>query len=163
MPFKAVCIEICENIRNILSRFSGSRTLSVRQVQRAKIFLLCADGLNNMQISNRVGLGQDSVSKWRNRFAKAMPLLEEVEKKFLKDLEKEVAGVLMDDPRPGQPATYTDEQIIKILEIACRDPKEYGYEISHWSLNQVVNAIIKEGIVKSISAKISAKTINRFF
>ncbi len=158
MPFKAVRIEITDKIRNILYKFARSRTLSVRQVQRAKIFLLCADELNNMQISIRVGLGQDSVSRWRTRFSKALPRLVEIEKKSPKDLEKEVSVVLMDEPRPGQPATYTDEQIIKILEIACRDPKEYGYEVSHWSLNQLVNAVIKEGIVESISAK----TISRF-
>ena len=60
--------------------------------------------------------------------------------------------------RPGQPAHYTDEQIIRILEIACREPQEFGYEVSHWSLNLLVNAVVKEGIVESISAK----TVSRF-
>ena len=66
--------------------------------------------------------------------------------------------LLSDYARTGQPPTYTDEQIIRILEIACRTPEEYGYEASHWSLNQLVDVVIKEGIAESISAK----TINRF-
>ena len=64
-----------------------------------------------------------------------------------------VSSFLNDRPRPGQPAHYTDEQIIKILEIACREPQEFGYEVRHWSLNLLVNAVVKEGIVESISAK----------
>lgn len=65
----------------------------------------------------------------------------------------------MDIPRPGPPPSDTDAQIIRILEIACRNPSDYGYEFSQWSLNQLVAATIKEGIVDSISAK----TISRFF
>ena len=64
MPFVAAPVKIPEDIRHILSKFAKSRTLPARQVQRARIILLAADGLNNMQISTQVGLGQDSVSKW---------------------------------------------------------------------------------------------------
>lgn len=158
MPFIAAPVIIPEAIRPVLSKFSRSRTLPARQVQRAKIILLAADGLNNMQISGQVGLGQDSVSKWRSRFVKALPLLREVAEKDPSHLEDAVTSFLDDCPRPGQPSHYTDEQIIKILEIACRDPEELGYETSHWSLNQLVSAVVKEGIVDSISAK----TISRF-
>ncbi len=57
MPFVASPVEISEEIRYILSKFAKSRKLPARQVQRAKIILLAADGLNNMQISTQVGLG----------------------------------------------------------------------------------------------------------
>ncbi len=44
MPFKAVCIEITDKIRNILSRIAGSRTQSVREVQKLEeIFMLLTD------------------------------------------------------------------------------------------------------------------------
>lgn len=158
MPFVAAPVKIPEDIRHILSKFAKSRTLPARQVQRARIILLAADGLNNMQISTQVGLGQDSVSKWRGRFLKTLPLLQEVTEKDHSHLEEAVSSFLNDCPRPGQPSHYTDEQIIRILEIACRDPQEFGYEVSHWSLNLLVNAAIKEGIVESISAK----TVSRF-
>ena len=65
MPFVAAPVKIPGDIHHILFKFSKSRTLPARQVQRAKIILLVADGMNNMQISTRVGPGQDSVSKWR--------------------------------------------------------------------------------------------------
>ena len=63
MPFVAAPVKIPEDIRHVLSKFAKSRTFPARQVQRARIILLAADGLNNMQISTQVGLGQDSVSK----------------------------------------------------------------------------------------------------
>ena len=61
MPFIASTVKIPEDICPILYKFAKSRTFPARQVQRAKIILLAADGLNNMQISQQVGLGQDSV------------------------------------------------------------------------------------------------------
>lgn len=158
MPFIAAPVIIPEAIRAALSKFARSRTFSARQVQRAKIILLAADGFNNMQISKQVGLGQDSVSKWRSRFIKNLPLLQEVAEKDPSNLEEAVSCFLNDCPRPGQPSHYTDEQIIRILEVACRNPEELGYEASHWSLNLLVDAVIKEGIVDSISAK----TVSRF-
>ena len=158
MPFIAATVIIPEAIHTILSKFARSRTFPVRRVQRAKIILLAADGLDNVQISKKVGLGQDSVSKWRSRFIKSLPLLQEVAEKDPSSLEEAVSSILDDCPRPGQPSHYTDEQIIKILEIACRNPEELGYEASHWSLNLLVDAVIKEGIVDSISAK----TVSRF-
>lgn len=158
MPFVAAIVEIPEDIRQILSKFARSRTFSARQVQRAKIILLAADGLNNMQISAQVGLGQDSVSKWRGRFLKSLPFLQEVSDKDHSHLEEAVSDFLNDNSRPGQPSHYTDEQIIKILELACHTPQESGYEASHWSLNLLVKAAVKEGIVESISAK----TVSRF-
>ena len=48
LPFVAAPVKIPEDIHHILSKFSKSRTLPARQVQRAKIILLAADGMNNM-------------------------------------------------------------------------------------------------------------------
>ena len=158
MPFVAAPVKIPEAIQPILLKFAKSRTLPARQVQRANIILLASEGLNNMQISKQVGLGQDSVSKWRGRFISVLPLLQEVAEKDFSHLEETVSSFLNDYPRPGQPSHYTDEQIIKILEIACRSPEDFGYEASHWSLKLLVDVVIKEGIVDSISAK----TISRF-
>lgn len=158
MPFVAATVEVPEEIQHILLRFAKSRKLPARQVQRAKIILLAADGLNNMQISTQTNLGQDSVSKWRTRFLKELPKFQEILEKDSSHLEDAISSFLDDNPRPGQPRRYTDEQIIKILEVACREPQEFGYEASHWSLNMLAAAVIKEGIVPSISAK----SISRF-
>jgi len=158
MPYIAAAIELSEAVKSILIKISKSKTLPFCQVQRANIVLLAAQGLNNMQISKQVGLGQDSVSKWRHRFLNKTPLFQEIEEHNLPILEKEIHIFLTDLQRAGHPATFTDEQIIKILKIACCNPSDYGYESSHWSLNQLVAVVQKEGIAETISAK----TISRF-
>ena len=96
MPFVAAPVKIPEDIRHILSKFAKSRTLPARQVQRA----MAGDGLNNMQISTQAGLGQDSVSKWRGRFLKSLPLLQEVAEKDPSHLEEAVSSFLNDKPHP---------------------------------------------------------------
>ena len=95
MPFVAASVNLPDEIRPVLSKYARSRTFPARQVQRAKIILLAADGHNNMQISKQVGLGQDSVSKWRTRFLKALPVLEEVAEKNPSQLEDMVAEFLV--------------------------------------------------------------------
>ncbi len=153
MPFKAAVVRLPKAIQEILTKFAKSRTLPARQVQHAKIILLAADGLDNMKISKQVGLGQDSVSKWRSKFIKKLPHFQEVAEKAPSHLREEITFFLNDRPRSGKPSRYTDEQIVKILEIACRNPEEFGYEVSHWSLNLLAKVAVKEGIVDSISAK----------
>ena len=51
MAFVAACVNLPDEIRPVLSKNARSRALPARQVQRAKIILLAADGHNNMQIS----------------------------------------------------------------------------------------------------------------
>lgn len=158
MPFKASPITIPNAIYPFLLKYSKGKTLPAWQVQRAKIILLAADGISNLQISKQTGLSRNSVSKWRQRFLDALPLLEELIQIDSSNLENTLVSLLKDLPRPGHQRNFTDVQIIKILEIACRNPAEFGYESSHWSLNQLVKVTIDKGIVDSISAK----TISRF-
>ena len=74
-------------------------------------------------------------------FPKQSSVIEGSRGKNPAELENKIIVLLADYACPGQPPTYTDEQIIKILEIACHTPKEYGYKTSHWSLNQLANKL----------------------
>lgn len=115
------------------------------------LIIFASEGKNNKEISNEVGLNQDSVSRWRIRWANSAEQLDEIEQKSPKDLHDAVVNLLKDAPRPGCPCDFTEVQIIQILEIACRQPSEFGYESSHWSLPQLAKAVIELGIVESIS------------
>lgn len=116
MPLKPAPILISDSVYHILLKFSKSRTLPARQVERAKIFILCADGLNNLQISEKVSIGQDSVSKWRTRFRNSLPLLREVEEKNPAELEDTITTLLTDYARPGQPSTIRTNRLSKFLK-----------------------------------------------
>jgi hypothetical protein len=63
-------------------------TASQRDVQRARIVLGAADGLENVEIALRVGVDVNTVSKWRKRF-----------------FEEGMDG-LVDGHRSGRPRTF---------------------------------------------------------
>lgn len=63
-------------------------TLPYRDVVRAKVVLLAAQGLGNRQIAQRLDLPRPKVSKWRQRF-----------------YHERLAG-LQDRPRAGRPRVF---------------------------------------------------------
>jgi transposase-like protein len=52
-----------------LMKLVRSRLTSVRLEQRAGIVLLAADGFQNMDIAEMLGLGRVQVSRWRQRYS----------------------------------------------------------------------------------------------
>ena len=72
-----------------LQRRAGKYTLPYFQVQRAKMILLAAEGLNNDQIAARLDSRREVVGRWRKRFfAERLTGLEE-------------------QSRPGRPRTFS--------------------------------------------------------
>jgi transposase len=55
--------------RNALEVLARARSVPHRQVQRAKVLLLAADGVANARIADEVGVTALTVRAWRNRFA----------------------------------------------------------------------------------------------
>lgn len=90
MPRKSpYTIELTPEEREILERRSRRYTLSYRDVVRAKIILLAAEGLQNKEIGERLNLPREVASKWRKRFYRHhLPGLEE-------------------EPRRGRPADFS--------------------------------------------------------
>lgn len=72
-----------------LERISRRYTSPYRDVMRAKVVLLAAEGLSNKEIGERLDLPRQIVSKWRKRF-----------------FEKRLAG-LQERPRRGRPSAFS--------------------------------------------------------
>jgi Winged helix-turn helix len=72
-----------------LQRRAGKYTLPYFQVQRAKMILLAAEGLNNDQIAARLDSRREVVGRWRKRF-----------------FADRLAG-LEEHARPGRPRTFS--------------------------------------------------------
>ena len=53
-----------------LEGLANSRTEAYRAVQRARLILLAAGGMANVQIAKEVGLSRAMVVQWRQRFAR---------------------------------------------------------------------------------------------
>ena len=82
-------IELSEAEERELRRRAGQYTRSHREVVRAKIVLLAAEGQTNVEIARRLDCTERSVGKWRRRFC-----------------EEGLAG-LDEKPRPGRPRSFS--------------------------------------------------------
>ena len=77
--------------RTTLERLARQRSLPARVVERARIVLLAAEGLENRQIAARMDITPEKVARWRKRF-----------------LEGGIAALEKDAPRPGRTRIITD-------------------------------------------------------
>ena len=149
---------LTEEIKNTLISFSRSRILPASLINRVSIALLAGEGLTNQEISARLNMHYNSVGTWRSRFLDALPHLREIQESAPDKLSDEIRKVFSDKPRPGCPCVFTQEQIMKIIDLACKAPSDFGYEVSQWSLNLLVKEIRKQGIAQDISVK----SVSRF-
>jgi transposase len=105
-----------------------------RQVVRARIVLLAADGVANAAIAAWLDVHLDTVRKWRNRFA-----------------EHGAAG-LVDRPRAGRPRRFAAAVVAEIKALACQLPAETGTPLARWSCPELVRQAVQAGIVEQVSA-----------
>lgn len=116
----AVLIELSEDERSQLESWARRHTSAQALALRSRVVLLAAEGLNNTEIAQRLGVHRPMVRKWRGRFA-----------------EHRLDG-LTDEPRPGQPRRVSDEQveevIIKTLESAPKNA-------THWSTRSMAKEV----------------------
>lgn len=68
MPKSAAALVVSESQREVLEVLSVSRTAAYREVQRARVLLLAADGVANTRIASEVGVTAMTVRAWRTRF-----------------------------------------------------------------------------------------------
>ncbi len=54
---------------------------------------------------------------------------------------------------------FTLEQIMLINELACKNPKDFGYGLNCWNLASLAQGTVRLGIVESISVA----SVQRFF
>src|SRR3954463_7117898 len=152
MPGKAAKITIPERQQEILRTFSRSVAAASRLRLRAAIIVLAFDGLLNQDIAQSVGLTHRQVGRWRRRWAKAWDQLVDIECcESRAVLRRAIEAVLTDEPRPGAPAKFTPEQVTQILAVACEPPERSDRPITHWTVQELTDEVIRRGIVAAIS------------
>ncbi len=97
MGRRARAISWSEADRGELERLSRSQTAARRLVDRARIVLGCLEGESQSAIAARLGARPNTVSKWRDRFARL----------GLKGLE--------DAPRSGKPKVHVGLRVRLIM------------------------------------------------
>ena len=110
----APAIVLKEEQEDELTRLARSKRTSVRLAQRAQIVLLAAQGLQNKDIADQLGIGRVQVARWRERY-----------------LESGVQGIERDLPR-GAPAVKVD--VAKLVELTTQSSPEAA---THWSTRKM--------------------------
>ena len=149
---KPPMIELTEVERQDLERLVRRHTTPQQLALRARIILAAADGANNCQIARQLDVSLDMVRRWRDRCLALQPALVE-------DLP--LAERLTDAPRPGKPVRITDEQVAKIVALACEPPADSQRPISQWTSREIADEIKHRGIVDQISGRHAARLLKR--
>ena len=101
---------------NYLKEISVSRTTMYQTVQRAKILLMCNEGVCVTEISRRMGVNRKTVILCLD-----------------KCLNLGVSQALEDLPGRGRKAVITDDDKTYIINFACQKPKDLGYAQELWT------------------------------
>jgi transposase len=88
--------------------------------RRARIVLAAAAGMENQVIARAVGADENTVGKWRRRFA-----------------ERRVEG-LRDEPRSGAPRRIGDEEIAETIRLTLETTPP---DATQWSLRAMAAAV----------------------
>lgn len=123
---KPITISLTAQDRLDLEAVIRQATSPQRDVFRAQIVLLAADGYNNTEIADEIGCQRKTARKWRDRFADAGR-----------------AG-LTDEPRPGRPPIYDDSVRALITALACELPAERQLPLSRLSTADIHDQAVQE-------------------
>ena len=133
-------IQLSEHEKEQLVTLSNKLNAPYRLVIRAKLVLMSASGIAHNKIAEKFDIEPRIVTKWVKRWIDT-GTAEEI------DVETRLADL----ERTGKPFKFTPEQKCKIIAIACEKPEVYKRPITHWSNKELVDEVIKQGIVDTIS------------
>jgi transposase len=99
--------------RDMLESRSRARSASARSVERARIVLLAAAGMQDKQIAAKLKIMPEKAARWRNRY-----------------LDGGLAALDKDAPRPGRTPTITPAMV---QEVVRKTTQEKPDKSTHWS------------------------------
>jgi transposase len=135
MPaLRAAPVLLTASERKTLKKRSRGAKTAHRDRQRAQIVLLAAGGRPTAAIARRLHLTQDTVRKWRVRFA-----------------ARRLAG-LDDLSRSGRPRRITAAERAAICALACQLPAATGVPLSRWTWPELAAEIASRGLTGPVSA-----------
>lgn len=113
-------LQLRDGDRAVLEKRARLKTAPQRDVTRARVILMAADGAPNTAIADEVGINKNQVSVWRKRYA------------------AEGLDGLKDRARPGRPIVYGHDDRLKIVKTICDEPPEPA---SRWTMDAVSKAL----------------------
>jgi transposase len=120
MSRTAPLIILSEAEQAILANWAKSRSLPHRQVVRARIITLAAQGVTSQSIATSLGISRPTVQLWRGRF-----------------LALRTAGLEKDAPRPGRKPRICPAKIRAVVEATLHT---IPANATHWSTRSMARA-----------------------
>jgi putative transposase len=160
---QAVALSLSPVQQALLQRLRRRQTADQRLVRRASILLALAADPRVEATAQRLGLTRLTVRHWRDRWLQAAPQLQQAEQEQAAEpaLLGLIEQVLADNPRPGTPATFSPEQIVQLVAIACEPPEQSGRPIDHWTARELADEVKQRRIVKDISPRSAGRFLKR--
>jgi transposase len=103
-----------------LETWARSRSLPVRQVQRAQIIQLAANGVKNRDIARTLSVSRPTVQLWRQRF-----------------LALRLTGLEKDAPRPGRMPRISEQRVRAVVHATLHSKPANA---THWSTRTMAEA-----------------------
>ena len=176
--FKPLPITLTDLQKETLEGIVRRQTSEQRLVRRSRIVLLAAQGMSNGQIARKLGIGRQAVCIWRKRWHEAQSEFELVEEKLAQQADSSNAEqaeaqltdkqyaqmleeLLSDRERSGKPPSFTAEQIVQLIALACKEPQQFCRPVSHWTPRELRDESIKQKIFESISVRQVGRFLKR--
>jgi putative transposase len=149
---RAVALQINETQRALLRQLQQRQTACQRLVRRAALLLALAANPCVEAVARDLRLTRMTVRLWRDRWNQAAPALLQAEQDNASapQLLALIEDILDDDDRPGTPPTFTPEQVVQIVAVACEPPEKSGRPLSHWTTRELADEVKKRQIVADI-------------
>ena len=127
----ATRVELTTKQEGLLSKAANSSSTSVRFTQRAKIVLLAARGMQDIEIAEQVGTTRQRSARWRERF-----------------LRLGIEGLQKDAARPGRRKKFSAQTVTSIVR---KTLEEKPANATHWSTRTMAKAAgVSERTVRRI-------------
>jgi transposase len=127
----APSVSLTAEQRRTLERMARQRTLATRVVERAKIVLAAADGLDDQDVAKRLGITRRTAARWRARF-----------------LGGGIIALEKDAPRSGRARTIDDTRVNEVL---FKTLEQRPDNVIGWSTRSLARAAgISEASVRRI-------------
>lgn len=160
---RPVPITVSARQRTVLRSIQQRHTAFQRLVRRVTILLALADNPCVEAVAAQLRFNRLTVRLWRDRWLQAATTFRQAEHEDASDAQllDLIEWLLNDAPRSGKPATFTPEQLVQLVAVACEPPEQSGRPIDHWTARELADELTKRRIVPAISPRSVGRFLKR--
>jgi transposase len=136
-------ITLTKSDKEYLKQYVSRGKHSARAIKRAHILLLLHEGASPKEAAHRAGVSLATVYNLKNRYQAQ---------------SKQVAKVIEEKARPGQPPKITAAVEASITALACSQAPEGR---SGWTLRLLANKVVELGYVEELSHEAVRKCLKK--